>query len=341
MILTKQTKIAVLGAGSWGIALANHCAGIGHQVTLWEFDHKVAQTLQITRMREQVLKNVKIPDSVTITSSLEQAVTTANLILFVIPSHVARSVLQEMAKLDFRKESVCVSCTKGIENVTHMRISEIFHQVVPQFPLERFAVLSGPSHAEEVSRQIPTAVVVASQNDAAALFIQDVMNNTNFRIYTSPDIIGVELGGALKNVIAIAAGICDGAGFGDNTKAALQPRGLAEIIRLGRKLGANPHTFAGLSGMGDLIVTCMSHHSRNRYLGEQIGQGYSLEDVMKSMVMVAEGVRTCKSAVALSEKYDVEMPICHQVYSVLFENKEPKMALRDLMNRDAKPEVWY
>jgi len=341
MLSSKPTNIAVLGAGSWGIALANHCAGLGRQVTLWEFDAQVAQLLQTTRMREQVLKNIRIDDSIIITSSLAQSITAADLILFVIPSHVARGVMQEMAKIGCRKESVCVSCTKGIENVSHMRISEIFNREAPQFSTEQFAVLSGPSHAEEVSRQIPTAVVVASQVPETALFVQEVMNSINFRIYTSTDIIGVELGGALKNVIAIAAGICDGAGFGDNTKAALQPRGLAEIIRLGRKLGADPHTFAGLSGMGDLIVTCMSHHSRNRYLGEQIGQGRTLDEVMKSMVMVAEGVRTCKSAVALSEKYDVEMPICRQVYDVLFANKEPKAALRDLMNRDVKPEVWY
>lgn len=337
----KETNTAVLGAGSWGIAIANHCARLGHRVSLWEFDPKAAKKLNFHRSRKEVLKGIKLMQTIKVTSSLPDAVSRADLIYFVIPSHVARNVMTDFTKTSYRKNAVFVSCTKGIENDTQMRMSEIFRQVLPEFDFNRFAVLSGPSHAEEVSRQIPTAVVVASANEETSVLIQEAMNNISFRIYTSHDVTGVELGGALKNVIAIAAGICDGAGFGDNTKAALQPRGLAEIIRLGRKLGADPNTFAGLSGIGDLIVTCMSKLSRNRFVGEQIGKGLKLDQIMSHMTMVAEGVRTCKSVVALSNKYNVEMPICRQVYDVLFENKEPKAALQDLMNRDVKPEVWY
>jgi len=337
----KVINTAVLGAGSWGIAIANHSALLGHSVTLWEFDPKAAKKLKFHRSRKEVLKGIKLIPSIRITSSLPEAVSRADLIYFVIPSHVARNVMIDFAKTTYRDNAVFVSCTKGIENDSQMRMSEIFKQVVPEFDFNRFAVLSGPSHAEEVSRQIPTAVVVASPQDATSAFIQEAMNNISFRIYTSYDVTGVELGGALKNVIAIAAGICDGAGFGDNTKAALQPRGLAEIIRLGRKLGADPNTFAGLSGIGDLIVTCMSTLSRNRFVGEQIGKGIKLDQIMSHMTMVAEGVRTCRSVMEMSNKYDVEMPICHQVYDVLFENKDPKAALQDLMNRDVKPEVWY
>lgn len=334
-------KIAVLGAGSWGIALANHCSDVGHQVSLWEFDAKMALQLRETRERPSVLPGARIREQIIITSDLGQALDKSNVILLVVPSHVARSVIRQLKAQNLDKSALFVSCTKGIENDSHLRISEIVREEAPQISNNNFAVLSGPSHAEEVSNNIPTAVVVASENDPVSKFVQNALNSRHFRVYRSHDVVGVELGGSLKNVIAIAAGICDGAGFGDNTKAALQPRGLAEIARLGRVFHADPLTFAGLSGMGDLIVTCMSRHSRNRYVGEQIGKGRTLNDILKEMVMVAEGVRTCKSAVALADKHHIDMPISREVYHVLFEGKEPKEAMEDLMTREVKPEVWF
>ena len=323
------------------MALANHAAGLGHDIVLWEFNPDDALKLSSTRKRESVLKNVILNEHIHVTSNLDEAVKDAHIILLVIPSHVFRNVVKQIAQCDILPESFIVSCTKGIENDSLMSMSEIIFQEMPGIDPDHVLVLSGPSHAEEVSRGVPTAVVVASKHEHMATTIQKALSNVSFRIYRSNDIIGVELGGSLKNVIAIAAGICDGAGFGDNTKAALQPRGLAEIIRLGRKLGAAPITFSGLSGMGDLIVTCMSMHSRNRYVGEQIGKGNTLESVLANMTMVAEGIRTCKSTYDLAQKYNVEMPICSEVYGILFENKEPIHAMTDLMNRDVKPEIWY
>lgn len=287
-----------------------------------------------------MLPGIAISNDIAISSDLEQVLDESELILLVIPSHFVRQVLKKVARVKIYHDAVIVSCTKGIENETLMRMSEIVRDEVAGFDLESLAVLSGPSHAEEVSRQIPTAVVVASAGDEVARFVQSSLNSPVFRLYRSNDVVGVELGGSLKNVIAIAAGICDGAGFGDNTKAALQPRGLAEMARLGRRLNADPETFAGLSGMGDLIVTCMSRHSRNRYVGEQIGKGKKLDEILREMTMVAEGVRTCKAAVALAQKHDVEMPICSEVHNVLFEDKSPRQAMADLMNREVKPEVW-
>ena len=334
-------NICVLGAGGWGITLANYCNQIGHRVRLWEFDPAEALRLDKERVRPAVLTGATIDRSILISADLGIVLEAAEIVLQVVPSHFSRGVLRQMAQLDLPDGMLLVNCAKGIENDTQLRISEIVRQELPALTDQQYAVLSGPSHAEEVSRGIPTAVVVASGSEEIASILQQALSSRTFRCYRSHDVIGVELGGALKNVIAIAAGICDGSGFGDNTKAALQPRGLAEIARLGRKLGADLLTFAGLSGMGDLIVTCMSRHSRNRYVGEQIGMGKTLEQVLDGMVMVAEGVRTCKSAVALARENGVEMPICEQVYQILFENKNPQLALEELMNRGAKPEVWH
>ena len=338
--MKKKCNITILGAGSWGIALAQHMSQIGHRVIMWEFDQKAATDLQISRRRESVMPDVTLQPNILVTSDLQTAITGADLVFLVMPSHVTRSVIKRLSAYSDLKSSKIISCIKGIENDSLMRISEILEYEIPDFPMKNYAVLSGPSHAEEVSRKIPTAVVIASLNKRTARYVQNALNNASFRLYTSNDIIGVELGGALKNVIAIAAGICDGAGFGDNTKAALQPRGLAEIARLGRKLGADPLTFMGLSGMGDLIVTCMSRHSRNRYVGEQIGKGKSLSEVLESMAMVAEGVKTCKSAFDLAKKHKVEMPICRQVYDILFKGISPADAVTALMQREVKPEVW-
>ena len=338
---SNSIKIAVLGAGGWGITLGNHSVKSGHQVSLWEFDSQTAEKLRQDRQRDEVLPNVPIHPDIDITDDIGRAVSDATIILIVVPSHVARSVIKQLNGLPNLKRGIIVNCAKGIENNTLSRISQIVEQELPTPVSSRYAVLSGPSHAEEVSRGIPTAVVVASKDEPLARFVQETLTSHFFRVYRSPDVVGVELGGSLKNVIAIAAGICDGAGFGDNTKAALQPRGLAEIARLGHEMEANPMTFSGLSGIGDLIVTCMSRYSRNRYLGEQIGKGKTLGDVLNDMIMVAEGVKTCKSVISLADKYNVEMPISQQVYNVLFEQKDAKAALEDLFNREVKPEIWY
>jgi glycerol-3-phosphate dehydrogenase (NAD(P)+) len=338
---SNRLQIAILGAGSWGIALANHCHSMGHFVSLWEFDAKIAAELATRRAREEVLKGIVIHEEIIITADLKQATAQADIILLVIPSHVVRSVLKQVNVLPLKSTAVIVNCAKGLEIDTLSRISEIVQQELPAQFASRYAILSGPSHAEEVSKNIPTAVVAASEDEIIARFVQQALSSLWLRVYRSRDVIGVELGGALKNIIAIAAGVCDGAGFGDNTKAALQPRGLAEIARLGQKIGAEPLTFAGLSGMGDLIVTCMSRHSRNRFVGEEIGKGKTLDQILKKMTMVAEGVRTSKAAIALADKHETEMPICSQVYQLLYEQKDPREALADLLSREVKPEIWY
>lgn len=338
--MSQKNKIAVLGAGSWGIALALVLDHNGHDVTLWEFRPDAAERLYQTRDAKEFLPGIKIPMSIQIINDLEHACSNKNILIVAVPSHVVRSVGERLNRLTFDMHPILVNVAKGVENETLMRMSEVLEQTIGWANEDSIVTLSGPSHAEEVSRQIPTAIVSASLNLHTAEMIQQVFMNENFRVYTNQDIVGVELGGALKNIIAIAAGICDGAGFGDNTKAALQPRGLVEIVRLGTAMGAKPITFAGLSGMGDLIVTCMSRHSRNRYVGEQIGKGRKLDDILKEMVMVAEGVKTTKSAYALSKKYQVEMPITTQVYQILFEDKNAGDAMKDLMMRGPKEEKW-
>jgi glycerol-3-phosphate dehydrogenase (NAD(P)+) len=338
--LNPKYKITVLGAGSWAIALALVLEYNGHDVTLWEFRPDAAERLNQTRDAKEFLPGIKIPVSIQVKNDLEQAGSDKNVLIVAVPSHVVRSVGQRLNKLTIEDPPILVNVAKGIENDTLMRMSEVLAQTINWANKDNIVTLSGPSHAEEVSRQIPTAIVSASVNLNTAELIQQVFMNEYFRVYTNQDIVGVELGGALKNIIAIAAGICDGAGFGDNTKAALQPRGLVEIVRLGTAMGAKPITFAGLSGMGDLIVTCMSRHSRNRYVGEQIGKGRKLDDILKEMVMVAEGVKTTRSAYQLSRKYNVEMPITEQVYQILFEGKDARDALKELMMRGPKEEKW-
>jgi glycerol-3-phosphate dehydrogenase (NAD(P)+) len=341
LTLTKRKyNIGVLGAGSWGIALALVLEKNGHHVTLWEFRSEAAERLRRTRDAKEFLPGIMIPFNVDIVNDFRQACNSKDVIVVAVPSHVVRSVAERLNRLSFEILPILVNVAKGVENDTLMRMSEVLNQTVNWANIDNIVTLSGPSHAEEVSRQIPTAIVSASENLQTAEIIQQIFMNEFFRVYTNQDIIGVELGGALKNIIAIAAGICDGAGFGDNTKAALQPRGLVEIVRLGTAMGAEPITFAGLSGMGDLIVTCMSRHSRNRYVGEQIGKGRKLDDILNEMVMVAEGVKTTRSAYQLSQKYNVEMPIAEQVYQILFEGKDARDALKELMMRGPKEEKW-
>lgn len=328
-------KVSVLGAGGWGTTLSVLLHFNGHYVTLWEYKKSYAKELSKRRENKIYLPGTIIPEEVKITSDLEESTSDKNLIVLAVPSQFLRKVVE---KIDYHsiKDTILVSVSKGIEKETLMTMSQMMKDVHHRLSKEQIGVLSGPSHAEEVSKRIPTAVVAASVDKETSQTIQTVFMNSFFRVYKSTDILGVELGGAFKNVIAIGAGIIDGAGFGDNTKAAIMTRGVAEISRLGLVMGARPETFAGLSGMGDLIVTCMSKHSRNRYVGEQIGRGKKLKEVLKSMEMVAEGVDTTKSVNQLAAKYKVETPIANEVYQILFEDKDPIKATTDLMTRDMK-----
>ena len=307
------------------------------KVTLWEYKKNYSKILSKTRFNDTYLPGIKIPKEILITHDLEESTLDKNMIVLAVPSQFLRSVIKHIIPSHI-KSSILVSVAKGIENSSLMTMSQMLKDEIPSLSGDQVGVLSGPSHAEEVSRRIPTAVVTASQNVETTKSIQAAFITSYFRVYGSTDILGVELGGAFKNVIAIGAGIVDGAKFGDNTKAAIMTRGIAEISRLGIALGAQPDTFAGLSGMGDLIVTCMSKHSRNRYVGEQVGSGKRLKIVLKSMQMVAEGVETSRSASMLGKKHKVEIPITTEVYRILFEDKDPVKATTDLMTRDMKME---
>jgi glycerol-3-phosphate dehydrogenase (NAD(P)+) len=331
-------RITVLGAGSWGTTLAILLANNSHDTTLWSYRDEDAQTIRTKRENPSFLPGVRIPESIVATSDLVSSARDAEMIVTAIPSQYVRSVMVNLKHLPFDKITV-VNVAKGIENGTLMTMSEMLHNAIPTLPVSRIATLSGPSHAEEVSQKIPTTVVAASTDLETAKVIQSTFMTPYFRVYVSNDLRGVELGGSLKNVIAIAAGIVDGANLGDNTKAALMTRGIAEITRVGVAFGAHARTFAGLSGIGDLMVTCMSRHSRNRYVGVEIGKGRKLPDILSEMVMVAEGVETTKSARELSRKAGVETPIVDEVYKMLFEGKNPHDACYDLMTRDPKGEM--
>mgnify|MGYP000069533121 CR=1 FL=1 len=331
-------KISVLGAGGWGTTLTILFHYNGHKVTLWAYKKNYAKALQKSRYNNIYLPGIKIPNEIIITHDLEEAITDKDLLVLAIPSQFLRNVIKKINVKNIRN-TILVNVAKGIEKKTLMTMSQIIHDEFPSLDESQVSVLSGPSHAEEVSRRIPTAVVSASKNRDTSRSVQAAFMNSYFRVYGSTDILGVELGGAFKNVIAIGAGIIDGAKFGDNTKAAIMTRGVAEIARLGIALGAQPSTFAGLSGMGDLIVTCMSRHSRNRYVGEQIGAGKKLNEVLKSMNMIAEGVETSRSASLLAKKHGVETPITDEVYQILFEDKDPVKATTDLMARNMKMEA--
>ena len=332
-------KISVLGAGSWGTALAIILSNNGHDVTLWEYKKEYVKGLIKHHENKVFLPGISIPQEISITHSLEQASNDQHMIVIAIPTQFVRSVLKKMKKFSF-KNTTFVSVAKGIEKETLVTVNHIISDEL-DIDESNIAVLSGPSHAEEVSRKIPTAVVAASSSLDTAKDVQAAFMTSYFRVYSTTDIIGVELGGALKNVIAIGAGIIDGAKFGDNTKAAIMTRGIAEISRLGIELGAKPVTFSGLSGMGDLNVTCMSRHSRNRYVGEQIGMGKKLPEILKSMKMVAEGVETCRSVHQLAAKHHIEVPIASAVYNILFNEKDPIKVTYELMSRGMKAELEF
>lgn len=329
-----MSNISILGAGTWGCALAILLAGKGHDVTIWTKLEHEAKALNENRKSLINLPGAVMPDEVKITLDLEEACKDKDLIVMAVASPFIRSTAK-LASPYIKDGQVLVNVSKGIEDGSLKTLSEVIQDEIPQADI---AVLSGPSHAEEVSRGVPTTVVVGAKSKETAHFVQDIFMTDVFRVYTSPDITGIELGGSLKNVIALAAGIVDGLKFGDNTKAALMTRGMAEIARLGMAMGGKLETFAGLSGFGDLFVTCTSKHSRNWTAGNLIGQGKATQDALKQVGQVVEGINSAKAALDLAHKYNVEMPIVEQINMVLFEGKTAKDALNDLLNRDRRVE---
>ena len=328
-----MSKIGVIGSGTWGTALAVLLTGNGHEVELWSAVPAEVEALTATR-RHPNLGDTPIPEKIRVTGDLEQAMKDKELLVLSVPSVYVRETAHRMAP--FLKEGqVITNVAKGIEDTTLKNLSEIIEE---ELPAARVTVLSGPSHAEEVSRGLPTTCVAGAHRRQDAELVQNLFMSPVFRVYTSPDMLGIELGGALKNVIALAAGIADGLGCGDNTKAALITRGIAEITRLGTAMGGSPETFSGLTGIGDLIVTCASMHSRNRRAGILIGKGYTMDEAMKEVKMVVEGVYSARAARALSKKYQVSMPIVEQVKEVLFVGKPAMDALYDLLLRDRRAE---
>ncbi|MCL2574543.1 MAG: NAD(P)-dependent glycerol-3-phosphate dehydrogenase [Defluviitaleaceae bacterium] len=327
-------KITVIGFGSWGIALACLLERNGHSVTAWEFNSEIAAQLDAEREHKTFLPGVKITESICITSNVDRAAQDADVFLVTLPSHAIATAILPFVPY-FTTDKIVVSASKGFVGEKGERICKYLAELAPDCCV---ASLTGPSHAEEVGRDMPTTVLAASSCEKTAETVQDIFNGGNFRVYTSPDIIGAELGGAIKNVIALAAGVVDGLNFGDNTKAALMTRGLAEIVRLGIAMGADEHTFAGLSGIGDLIVTCTSKHSRNWRAGNLLATGKPTDEVLKEIGMAVEGIHTAKTAKMLAQTYGVDMPIVQEINKVLFEGKHPKDAVVDLMLRDRKDE---
>ncbi|MBE5873265.1 MAG: NAD(P)-dependent glycerol-3-phosphate dehydrogenase [Lachnospiraceae bacterium] len=329
-----MAKVSVLGGGSWGIALAVLLHKNGHQVTVWS---ALEQEIKMLRNNHEhkMLPGVILPDDMVFTTDDKEAIEGKELLVMAVASAYTRKTANRISKLVADRQKI-VNVSKGIEESTLMTLSEIIEQEIPQADV---AVLSGPSHAEEVGRGIPTTIVVGAKSKKTAEFIQSLFMNEVFRVYISPDILGIELGGSLKNVVALAAGIADGLGYGDNTKAALITRGITEIARLGTAMGGQFETFCGLTGIGDLIVTCASMHSRNRRAGILIGQGKIYKEAMEEVQMVVEGVYSAKAAMGLAKKYNIQLPIIEQVNAVLFEDKNPAAAVKDLMLRDRKHEV--
>lgn len=333
------TAIAIIGAGSWGTALAISLASTGHDVRLWARRQEAAEQMRRDRHNPTYLPDATIPDSIHVTSDLLDAVKGSDFWVFATPSQAVRSVAERLEAVS-HPDLLIVSVAKGIENETLLTTTGVLHEVLPRVPIGHLGVLYGPSHAEEVAAGLPTAVVVSAYDLAAAERMQNVFMTPRFRVYVNPDIRGVEIAGSVKNILAIAIGLIEGVGYGDNAKAAVITRGLAEIKRLGMVLGANPTTFSGLAGIGDVVVTCMSKLSRNRYFGEQIGLGKSLSQVEEEMTMVAEGVRTTASVFELAKRHNIEMPITEAVHSILFEGKQPDIVVNELMSRSAKREDW-
>jgi len=333
--MKNKPDIVILGDGGWGTTLAILLARKGLKVTIWGAFPGNISYMDKNRENKKFLPGIKIPGGINLTGSLEDAVRNKDLIVLAVPSQYMRSVLKKVKQLEYPRKAIYLSVTKGIEIGTLKRISEVIRS---ELGAVKLAVLSGPTIAHEVVKGVPTVAVIASADRKINKFLQDIFMTDRFRIYTNKDVIGVELGGSLKNIIAIACGISDGLGFGANTKAAILARGLAEISRLGAAMGAGSRTFSGISGLGDLVTTCISPYSRNRLVGEKIGQGKSMQQVTSHMQMVAEGVPTARSARALSLKYKVDMPITKEVYNILYKNKPALKAFKDLMAREKKEE---
>lgn len=329
----------MLGAGSWGTALAIVLAKEGHDVALWARRPEAARHMHETRHNPTYLPGAILPDALNVTADIEHAVSGAHLWVFATPSQSVRECAMRVRSM-VHDDLICVSVAKGIENRTLMTTTRVMRDVLEDVPRSNFGILSGPSHAEEVVEEKPTTVVAAAYAADVVHEIQNTFMTRRLRVYLNYDVLGVEIAGSVKNIMALAAGIGDGLGYGDNTKAAIVTRGLAEIKRLGLVMGAKASTFAGLAGIGDLVVTCMSRHSRNRFVGEEIGKGKRLEQIEQEMSMIAEGVRTTDSVYQLAKKYEIEMPITEAVYEILFEGKKPQIAVDELMTREAKREDW-
>ena len=329
-----QVRVGVIGAGSWGIALAKLLDGNGHQVTVWSIIKEEIEMLKKEHEHKDKLPGVKLSENMVFTNDLEEAMKDKDILVLAVPSPFTRSTAHSMEPY-LKDGQIIVNVAKGIEEHTMLTLSQIIEE---ELPAAQVAVLSGPSHAEEVGRGIPTTIVVGAKKKETAEYLQNIFMNNVFRVYISPDVLGIELGAALKNVVALSAGIADGLGYGDNTKAALITRGIYEIARLGTAMGGRFETFCGLTGIGDLIVTCASMHSRNRRAGILIGQGKTMQEAMDEVKMVVEGVYSAKAAMELSKKYGVDMPIIEQVNLVLFEGKPAAEAVKDLMLRDKKIE---
>jgi glycerol-3-phosphate dehydrogenase (NAD(P)+) len=329
------SRVGVLGSGSWGTTIAVHLADAGHEARIWGHPPADLARMEADRENQKFLPGIMLPDGVKVRPELEDALDGAEFVFFVVPSQVVRSVAGQVATATDRR--ACYVCaSKGLELSTRQRLSQVLEETLRTDDL---VTLTGPSHAEEVSRGIPTSVVAAATSEERAKRVQVLCSTPRLRVYTNADVVGCEIGAALKNVIAIAAGVCDGVGFGDNTKGALLTRGLAEISRLGVAMGARRDTFFGLAGMGDLITTAMSRHSRNRYVGEQLGRGQSLDQVLGGMTMVAEGVHTARAARDLGREHGVDLPITDQVCALLFDGRSPREALQALMTRDLRSEA--
>lgn len=329
-------RVAFIGGGSFGTALAAMLGNKGLYVSIWDRKKSVVDNINKFRHNEKYLKNCVIPNCVTAYKDIQKAICGSDIVVLAVPSHVIREISVKISGY-LRKDQIIVSIAKGIEEKTFKRLSQVIKDEIPD---NTVVVLSGPSHAEEVAVNIPTAVVASSEDIKAAKIVQDVFMTDSFRIYTNDDLIGVEIGGAVKNIIALASGVLDGLGYGDNAKAALMTRGMSEIVRIGVKLGGKQETFYGLTGMGDLIVTCTSMHSRNRRAGILIGQGNSMEYACEKVGMVVEGIKTCKAFYELKEERNISMPITDSLYNVLFNNKEPREYVYKLMTRDKKDEIY-
>ena len=332
-----MAKISVIGSGGWGIALTILLYKNGHDLTIWSFDKREAEELKTTRENKTKLPNILLPEDIKVTDNLKEAVDNKDVLILAVPSKAIRSVSKSLKDI-IKGNQIIVNVAKGLEEDTLKTMTDIIEEEL-KGKKPQVAVLSGPSHAEEVGKGIPTTCVVSAHNKELTLYLQNIFMNPSFRVYTSPDMLGVEIGGALKNVIALAAGIADGLNYGDNTKAALITRGIKEITSLGVAMGGEQSTFYGLTGLGDLIVTCASMHSRNRRAGILLGQGKTLDEAIKEVNMVVEGVYSAKSALMAAKKYNVEIPIIEQVNAVLFENKNAAEAVNELMIRDKKLEI--